>query len=85
MNSNNKVAALVFPNPNALGFCQIVLLEDVTNAFYQFVNNNGKLCLSGFLPSKDNFIDIQVLENGMYFLRLTYQFRNETLPFSVQR
>jgi len=85
MVSNTKVAALVFPNPNTVGFCQISLLPDIPNAFYQLVDINGKLCLSGFLPSKENFIDIQILENGLYFLYLTHQLRNETLLFSVQR
>ncbi len=63
---NNEPEIKIYPNPSTDKIFIISSKFSLTNKYYSIYNNIGQLITKNIM--KDNYVDISILENGIYIL-----------------
>ena len=72
---------LLFPNPTT-GMINIPVLESLSMNAFQVLNTSGQVLLEGKLTNDQNQIDLEGLENGIYFIRFISE--STTRQFTIE-
>ena len=65
---------IIYPNPTST----LLNIQTEANATYQLYDISGKLILKGKVNNQIKAIDLSVISNGLYFLKLTIANKNTT-------
>ena len=72
---------LLFPNPTT-GMINIPVLESLSMNAFQVLNTSGQVLLEGKFTNDQNQIDLEGLENGIYFIRFISE--STTRQFTIE-